>query len=81
MTGPGSPGNRFSVSTVRLNPAPLGAVTGKQTFISFLSSVLGESHTFEPHPHLMFALLQLPKGVVWEYTFASFCFNTNILIY
>ena len=41
VTGPGTDDNRFSVHTVRLNPAPHGAVTGKQTYISFLSSILG----------------------------------------
>ena len=42
LSGPGSHDNKFSVHTVRSNPAPLGAVTGKQTYISFLSSLLGK---------------------------------------
>lgn len=33
-------GERFRVSTVRYNPAPPGAVTGKATFGSFVSSML-----------------------------------------
>ena len=60
MLGPGSRGNRFSVNTVRLNPAPVGAVTGKQTFVSFLSSLLGK-----PHPHLWnnnYCLIIAAKG-------------------
>lgn len=39
MTGPGG----FSVNTVRRNPASLGAVTGRATYTSFWSSLLGES--------------------------------------
>lgn len=39
MTGPGG----FSVSTVRRNPATLGAVTGSATYNSFWNSLLGES--------------------------------------
>ncbi len=42
LFGPGSTDNKFSVHTIRSNPAPLGAVTGKQTYISFLSSLLGK---------------------------------------
>lgn len=42
MKGPGSNGNTFTVSATRNNPAPVGVVTGKQTYASFLSSVLGE---------------------------------------
>lgn len=34
-------GERFRVSTERYNPAPPGAVTGKATFGSFVSSMLG----------------------------------------
>ena len=41
MKGPGSPNNHFSVQTIRCNPAAAGAVTGKQTHVSFLSSLLG----------------------------------------
>lgn len=37
VTGPGG----FTVNTVRRNPASLGAVTGKATYASFLSSLLG----------------------------------------
>lgn len=44
VTGPGSYDNHFSVRTVRSNPASIGAVTGKQTYVSFLSSLLGMSH-------------------------------------
>ncbi|XP_003385230.1 PREDICTED: putative L-aspartate dehydrogenase [Amphimedon queenslandica] len=40
VRGPGSLDNHFSVQTVRSNPAAPGAVTGKQTHISFLSSLL-----------------------------------------
>merc|ERR1712080_657823 len=36
--GPG--GNKFSVRTVRSNPASVGAVTGSATYGSFLSSLL-----------------------------------------
>ena len=46
VTGPGENENRFSVHTVRTNPASTGVVTGKQTYSSFLSSVLGEIMTF-----------------------------------
>ena len=44
VTGPGAAGDgsSFSVKTVRLNPASSGVVTGKQTYASFLSSLLGE---------------------------------------
>lgn len=42
VTGPGTEGNSFFVHTVRNNPASVGVVTGKQTYGSFLSSVLGE---------------------------------------
>lgn len=38
VTGPGG----FSVKTVRRNPASLGAVTGRATYTSFWSSLLGE---------------------------------------
>lgn len=38
----GAEGSCFSVKTVRNNPAASGVVTGKQTYGSFLSSVLGE---------------------------------------
>lgn len=41
VKGPGSPDNHFSVQTIRCNPAAAGAVTGKQTHVSFLSSLLG----------------------------------------
>lgn len=41
MTGPGTVENQFSVATVRNNPAAAGHVTGKATYSSFLSSVLG----------------------------------------
>jgi len=41
VTGPGSSDNHFTVHTVRKNPAPSGVVTGKQTYASFLSSMLG----------------------------------------
>ena len=47
MTGPGDDGkNHFSVHTVRTNPSSTGVVTGKQTYSSFLSSVLGELMTY-----------------------------------
>ena len=42
MTGPGPSENAFSVRTVRTNPAASGVVTGKQTYTSFLSSLLGK---------------------------------------
>ena len=44
MTGPGdaAAGRAFTVSTVRKNPAKVGAVTGSATYVSFLSSMLGE---------------------------------------
>lgn len=41
VVGPGSEGNRFSVMTVRSNPAKSGAVTGNATYASFLSSMIG----------------------------------------
>ena len=41
--GVGSEENCFSVKTVRNNPASSGVVTGKETYTSFLSSLLGES--------------------------------------
>ena len=42
MTGPGQEGNSFSVKTVRNNPASAGVVTGKQTYGSFLSSLMSK---------------------------------------
>lgn len=39
VTGPGTGDNHFTVHTVRTNPASSGAVTGKQTYVSFFSSV------------------------------------------
>ena len=43
VKGPGmDEDNHFFVHTVRNNPASTGVVTGKQTYASFLSSVLGE---------------------------------------
>ena len=45
VTGPGGGDGRcggFSVKTVRCNPASSGGVTGKQTYASFLSSLLGK---------------------------------------
>lgn len=43
VTGPGdaAAGRAFTVSTVRKNPAKVGAVTGSATYVSFLSSMLG----------------------------------------
>ena len=41
VIGPGQEGNSFSVKTIRNNPASSGAVTGKQTYGSFLSSMFG----------------------------------------
>ena len=41
VTGPGDGDNVFLVKTVRMNPAVSGVVTGKQTYGSFLSSLLG----------------------------------------
>jgi aspartate dehydrogenase len=39
--GPETPGyGSFIVKTERINPAPPGAVTGQQTYLSFLSSLL-----------------------------------------
>ena len=43
VTGPGTDDNHFTVHTVRTNPASSGAVTGKQTYVSFFSSVTGKS--------------------------------------
>ena len=41
LFGPMKPnGNRFSVKTVRSNPADPGVVTGSATYNSFLSSIL-----------------------------------------
>ena len=41
LFGPIQPnGNRFSVKTVRCNPADPGVVTGSATYNSFLSSIL-----------------------------------------
>lgn len=39
--GPGEEGNRFTVHTVRHNPAQVGVVTGNATYASFYSSLLG----------------------------------------
>lgn len=41
VIGPGEEENCFSVHTIRTNPASAGVVTGKQTYTSFLSSMLG----------------------------------------
>ena len=43
VVGPGQKGNNFSVKTVRNNPASAGAVTGKQTYGSFSSSLFGKT--------------------------------------
>ena len=41
VEGPEGPGgNKFSVKTVRSNPASAGAVTGSATYASFLSSLV-----------------------------------------
>ena len=42
VLGPGHDGNHFTVHTVRTNPASSGVVTGKLTYASFLSSMLGK---------------------------------------
>lgn len=42
----GTDGSCFSVKTVRNNPAASGVVTGKQTYTSFLSSLLGEESVY-----------------------------------
>ena len=43
VEGPGSSSdNKFKVSTIRNNPAPVGVVTGKQTYASFLSSIISK---------------------------------------
>lgn len=42
VTGPGQERNSFFVKTVRNNPASTGAVTGKLTYGSFLSSMLSK---------------------------------------
>lgn len=42
VKGPGPEGNNFFVSVSRSNPAAMGNVTGKQTFVSFLSSIKGK---------------------------------------
>ena len=47
VTGPGGEdggGGGFSVKTVRYNPASSGVVTGKATYASFLSSLLGKEN-------------------------------------
>ncbi|XP_072026436.1 aspartate dehydrogenase domain-containing protein-like [Amphiura filiformis] len=43
VTGPGDvqAGKAFTVSTIRKNPAKVGAVTGSATYASFLSSMIG----------------------------------------
>lgn len=41
VTGPGESTEQFKVHTVRTNPAASGVVTGKLTYASFLSSLLG----------------------------------------
>ena len=46
VLGPGSDDNRFSVKTVRSNPAKSGVVTGSATYASFLSSMIGEHLLF-----------------------------------
>ena len=42
MEGPGAAGNQFTVSTVRNNPSSSGVVTGKQTYMSFLNSMISK---------------------------------------
>ena len=42
VRGPGPDGNNFAVKISRTNPAASGNVTGKQTFVSLLSSIKGE---------------------------------------
>ncbi|XP_068748464.1 aspartate dehydrogenase domain-containing protein-like [Montipora capricornis] len=51
VIGPGQQQNRFTVKTVRHNPASSGAVTGNATYASFLSSMLG-AHSQGPGLHL-----------------------------
>ena len=46
VIGPGQQQNRFTVKTVRHNPASSGAVTGNATYASFLSSMLGKIFPF-----------------------------------
>ncbi len=41
ITGPGTEDNHFAVNISRKNPASSGNVTGKQTYVSFLSSIKG----------------------------------------
>uniref|UniRef100_A0A1X7VAK4 Aspartate dehydrogenase domain-containing protein n=1 Tax=Amphimedon queenslandica TaxID=400682 RepID=A0A1X7VAK4_AMPQE len=43
VKGPGSDENHFSVRVTRCTPAIVGEVTGKQTFFTFLSSLLGKN--------------------------------------
>ena len=51
MWGPGDieSDKAFHVSTVRKNPAAVGAVTGSATYASFLSSLLGELFVLASH--------------------------------
>ena len=45
IEGPGSEADRFTVKTTRINPSQSGSVTGKQTYASFYSSLLGNPYT------------------------------------
>ena len=42
VAGPGDSTEQFAVHTVRTNPASSGVVTGKLTYASFMSSLLGK---------------------------------------
>lgn len=44
VIGPGIDQTKFHLKTVRTNPAKTGAVTGKATYNSFLSSMLGKGN-------------------------------------
>jgi predicted dinucleotide-utilizing enzyme len=44
------PNDEFRVSTTRINPAKVGAVTGSATYVSFVSSML-KAHSLGPGVH------------------------------
>ena len=51
VKGPSTAGMDFQVKCERINPAPPGAVTGVQTYMSFWSSLIGASAQVPPGLH------------------------------
>ena len=65
MEGPGTGDSKFTVSTTRNNPAPVGAVTGKQTYASFINSVLSELLWGNNKMLICYSQMLMEEGVVF----------------